>query len=108
MPPILPATVRAPAIAMTSFREPGTASIGTASSIYPWTRKRRGRIGEQLSAFDALTDVLENLPQLCVLLPLEQQFERVQDWQPRPDQSEELLIEDQKSILLQLSPPAQR
>src|ERR1035437_6917102 len=69
---------------------------------------RRKRVGEQLSAFDALPHVLQKLLQLRVLLPLDEQFERVQDGQPGPDQGQELLVKHQKRTLLQLPPPAQR
>ena len=69
---------------------------------------RRERIGKQFSAFDPLAHVLQNLLQLRVLLPLDQQFERIQDGQPGPDQRQELLVEHQKRALLQLPPAAQR
>ena len=69
---------------------------------------RRERIGEQLSALHPVPDVLQNLPQLRVLLPLDQQFQRVQDGQSGPNQRQKLLVKHQKRVLLQLPPATQR
>jgi len=45
---------------------------------------RRESIGKQFAAFHSLPDILQNLPQVAILLPLDQQFQRVQNWQARP------------------------
>ena len=68
---------------------------------------RRERIGQQLSALDPVADVLQNLPQLRVFLPLDQQFERVQNGQSGPNQRQKLLVKDQKRVLLQLASSVQ-
>src|SRR6266849_1483327 len=43
--------------------------------------------------------------QMRILLPLDQQVQRIQNRQPRLDQSQELLIENDKLALLDLPPP---
>ena len=70
----------------------------------PWAAKASG---QQLATFNPVAHVLQERLQVLVLLPLDQQIQGVQDRQPRLDQGQELLVEDDKLALLDLAPPPQ-
>ncbi len=60
---------------------------------------RGERIRQQFAALHPLPDILQPGLQVRVLLPLDQQIERIQNGQPRLDQGQKLLVEDHKLAL---------
>src|SRR4029077_556355 len=72
-----------------------------------WYHGMRGEsVGKQLAAFHPLPNVLQNLPQMTVLLPFDQKIEGVQNWQPGLDQRQKLLVEHEERTLLDLASAA--
>jgi len=56
------------------------------------------------SAFHSLPHVLQNLLQVAIPLPFDQQIQRVENRQPSLDQREKLLVEHQNVLCFSLRP----
>ena len=66
---------------------------------------RLERIGEQLATAHPVVHILQHGTEEEIALPLDQQLQRLDDRQAGMDQGHELLVEDDKLLLLDLAPP---